>query len=95
MGLSLGILFAPQSGAENRRFIRSKAQDGSDLLKSSIDQGQEYIQRQGKELLDEANELLDRGKKAVKQKRDQLSAAIEAGKAAYRSYVRDGETIRV
>jgi gas vesicle protein len=87
-GLSLGILFAPQSGEESRRLIRNKAQDGNDLLKSSVAQGQEYIKRQGKELLDEANELIDRGKNAVKQQKDQLSAAIEAGKEAYRSYVK-------
>jgi len=86
-GLSLGILFAPQSGEKSRRLIRNKAQDGNDLLKSSVNQGQEYIKRQGKELLDEANDLIDRGKNAVKHQKDQLSAAIEAGKEAYRSYM--------
>ena len=91
-GLAFGIFFAPQSGEESRRMIQKKAQSGKDLVKATVDQGQEYIKRQGNELLDRANELIDQGKNAVMQQKDQLSAAVEAGKQAYRSSVE--ETIR-
>ena len=94
-GLSLGIFFAPQSGEESRRLMANKAQAGKDRLKSSVDQGQRYIKRQRKELFDEANGLFDRGKNAMKQHKVQLSAAIEAGREAYRSYMKDVENLKV
>lgn len=94
-GLSLGIFFAPQSGEESRRLIANKTQEGKDRLKSGVDQGQRYIKRQGHELFDEANGLFDRGKNVMKQRKVQLSAALEAGRKAYRSYMKDGETFQV
>jgi gas vesicle protein len=86
-GLALGIFFAPQSGEESRGLIQKKAQDGKDLAKTTVDQGQEYIKRQGNQLLGKANELFDLGKNAVRQQKEQLSAAVEVGKEAYRSSV--------
>ena len=94
-GLSLGVFFAPQSGEESRRLMAKKAQAGKDFLKISVDQAQRCIKLQRKELFDEANGLFDRGKNAVKQHKLQLSAAIEAGREAYRSYMQDGETLQV
>ena len=94
-GLSLGIFFAPESGEESRRLIANKAQAGKDRLKSSVDQGQRYVKRQRKELFDKANGLFDRSKNAMKQHKVQLGAAIEAGREVYRSYMKDGETLRV
>jgi gas vesicle protein len=92
-GLALGIFFAPQSGEESRRMIQKKAQDGKDLVKTTVDQGQKYIKRQGNELLGKANELIDQGKIAVRQQKEQLRAAVEVGKKAYRSSVKE-ESLR-
>ena len=91
-GLALGMLVAPRSGKENRLLIRHKAQEGKDLLKSSVDQGQDYIKRQGAAALDQANELIDRGKNAIKEQKDQLTGAVEAGIEAYREAVGAAKT---
>ena len=74
--------------------IQKKAQSAKDLVETTVDQGQEYIKRYGDELLDQADELIVQGKNAVKQQKDQLSAAVEAGKKAYRSSVEAEETHR-
>jgi gas vesicle protein len=73
LGLAVGVLFAPKSGEETREFIRGKA-----------DEGKEYLRRRGDDMRQQANEVIERGKGAVRAQRDHLSAAVEAGKQAYR-----------
>src|SRR5712691_7375264 len=62
LGVAVGVLFAPKSGAETRELLRSKAQEGTDLAK-----------RRAAEPRDAATETLEN-----------LSAAVDAGKKAYR-----------
>jgi gas vesicle protein len=76
LGVAVGVLFAPKSGAETRQLLRSKAEDGAD-----------YVKRRGEDLRDTATEALDRGKQAVSRHRDNLAAAVDAGKQAYREAV--------
>jgi gas vesicle protein len=76
LGLAIGVLFAPKAGEETREFIRGKA-----------DEGKEYLRQRGDELRTEAGELVERGKSVVNRQRDHLSAAVEAGKQAYREAV--------
>ncbi len=72
IGAILGLLFAPKSGKETRDYIASKA-----------DEGREFLTSKGKELRKQAEEYVDRGKDLVARQKDQLSAALEAGKQAY------------
>ena len=76
LGLAIGVLFAPKSGEETREFIRGKA-----------DEGKEFLRRRGDEIRDQASDLVERGKAVVNRQRDHLSAAVEAGKQAYRDAV--------
>jgi gas vesicle protein len=73
LGVAVGVLFAPKSGSETREFLRSKAEEGADLAR-----------RRAVELRDAATETLESGKSAVRRHKDNLSAAVEAGKQAYR-----------
>jgi len=83
-GLALGILFAPRSGEESRHVIREKARERRNLLKSTIDEGQDYIKRRGTELVDQANELVDRGARTVTREKGRISGAVRTGIEAYR-----------
>jgi gas vesicle protein len=76
LGVAVGLLFAPKSGPETR-----------DLLRSKADEGKEYLKRRSAEVRDQASEAIDRGKSSVSRQRDNLMAAVEAGKAAYRDAV--------
>ncbi len=76
LGLAVGVLFAPKSGEETREFIRGKA-----------DESKEYLRRRGDELRGQANDLIERGRTVVRSQKDHLSAAVEAGKQAYRDAV--------
>jgi gas vesicle protein len=73
LGLAVGVLFAPKSGEETREFIRGKA-----------DEGTEYLRRRSGELREQAEDAVERGRTAVTRQKENLSAAVEAGKQAYR-----------
>lgn len=76
IGVAVGILFAPKSGEETRELIRAKAGEGKD-----------YLKRRGEEARESASEWVERGRTAVGRQKEQLSAAVEAGKQAYREAV--------
>jgi gas vesicle protein len=76
LGVAAGLLFAPKSGPETR-----------DLLRSKADEGKEYLKKRSNEVRDQAAEVLERSKSTVTRQRDNLVAAVEAGKQAYREAV--------
>ena len=76
IGVAVGILFAPKSGEETRKFIRDKA-----------DEGRGYVKRRSDDIRGQASTLVEKGKSTVNRQKDQLSAAVEAGKQAYREAV--------
>lgn len=76
IGVAVGILFAPQSGEETRDLIRSKADEGKDLIK-----------RRAREARESAADALARGKDSIVRQRENLAAAVDAGKQAYRDSV--------
>jgi gas vesicle protein len=74
IGTLVGILFAPQSGKETREFISGRAEEG-----------REYLSKKGREYREQATDFVERGRGVVAQQREHLSAAIDAGKQAYRA----------
>jgi gas vesicle protein len=78
VGVAVGMVFAPLSGQETRGRIRNKALEGGD-----------YIRRRGEGLRESANDLVDRGRDVVRSQREQLSAAVEAGRQAYRDTIQE------
>ena len=76
VGVAIGVLFAPKSGEETREMLKSKANEGRD-----------YLRRKGDEVRDSTSDILDRGREAYQSQKENLAAAIEAGKQAYRQSV--------
>lgn len=76
IGVAVGMIFAPQAGAETRTLIRTRASEGGD-----------YIRRRGEKLKEDATGIIDKGKEAVTRQRDQFGAAVQAGRQAYREAV--------
>jgi gas vesicle protein len=73
IGAATALLLAPRSGEETRRMIAAKAREGADLMTNHT-----------RGFAEKTSTYIDRGKELLQQQRDQLSAAIEAGKQAYR-----------
>lgn len=72
IGTIAGFLFAPNSGADTRQLIQDKAAEGSGYLK---DQAAGVVQT--------AADAMERGGKTIRHRKENVIAAVEAGKAAY------------
>jgi len=72
IGAILALLFAPKSGKETRDYLVAKAEEGK-----------EYVTTRGRELRKQAEEAVEKAKDVVAKQKEQLSAALEAGKQAY------------
>jgi len=81
LGVAAGVLFAPKSGKETREYLRDRAEEGADAVK-----------RRTGELRDQAGDLVDRGKQQLQRQKENLSAAVEAGRSAYRDAVTSPQT---
>jgi gas vesicle protein len=84
IGAVLGLLFAPKSGRETRDLIARTATDGREYLTGKVSEGRQYIEDSKRKVSDDFTSFLDRSKEAVTRQKEQITAAFEAGKAAYR-----------
>jgi gas vesicle protein len=73
VGALVGIFFAPQAGEETREFLSKKA-----------DESKDYAQRKVRELTERAEDLVQRGKEEVTQTKEQIAAAVDAGRETYK-----------
>lgn len=80
VGAAVAILFAPRSGRETREML-------SDRLRESKDRGRQFRDRalaKGREILEDAGEYVERQKDGLERQRERITAAVEAGRQAYR-----------
>jgi len=84
IGAVLALLFAPKSGRETREMIARTATEGRDYLSNKVVEGKEYVGEASRKVTDDFSSFIDRSKDALHRQKEQLSAAFEAGKAAYR-----------
>lgn len=73
IGAILALLFAPKTGEETREYIAQRAGESRDRV---AEKSREYRQR--------AEGYVDKARGSVAKQKEQLSAALEAGKQAYR-----------
>jgi gas vesicle protein len=84
IGAVFALLFAPKSGRETRDLIARTATDSRDFLTTKVNEGRQVVEERGRKLGDDFTSFVDKSKEAVQRQKEQLSAAFEAGKAAYR-----------
>jgi gas vesicle protein len=84
IGAMLALLFAPKSGRETRDLIARTANDGRDFVTSKVSEGRQRVEERSRKIGDDFTSFVDKSKEAVQRQKEQLSAAFEAGKAAYR-----------
>ncbi len=73
IGAATALLLAPRSGVETRKLIMTKAREGADIVANRT-----------KAVAGKTSGYVERGKELLQQQRDQLAAALEAGKQAYK-----------
>ncbi|MBZ5525227.1 MAG: YtxH domain-containing protein [Acidobacteriia bacterium] len=72
-GALLGVLYAPRSGRETREALRNTA-----------DEGREFLKNRSREAREAMGEWVDQSKEVVRQKKEQISGAFDAGRQAFR-----------
>jgi gas vesicle protein len=65
VGAGLGILFAPRSGRETRRYLSRKTAEGREYITET---GRRLYER-GKDMVEDVEDLVDRGRRVVERVR--------------------------
>lgn len=84
IGAVLALLFAPKSGRETREMIARTATDSKDFISGKVTEGRQIVEERSRRFSDDFSSFVDKSKEAVQRQKEQLTAAFEAGKAAYR-----------
>jgi gas vesicle protein len=85
VGALVGILYAPKSGRETREDILNTAKEGTEYLRNksrdTAHQVGEYVDKGRAQW----EEFVERGKNLVSEQKTRVSAAVEAGREAYKT----------
>jgi len=73
VGAVVALLLAPKTGQQTRKLIARKAEEGRD-----------YVASKGRDLREQAEELVDKGKGLVSKQKERLAEVLESGKEAVR-----------
>jgi gas vesicle protein len=73
LGALAGVLYAPKAGTETREMIRGKAEEGRD-----------FVVTRARDMREQANQAMDRGREIVDQQKEQFRSAVDAFKSSYR-----------
>jgi gas vesicle protein len=72
IGALIGVLFAPKSGEETRKYLAKKASKGN-----------EFVRKQERELGDRAEHAVEHSKETLAQTKEQIATAIDVGRETY------------
>mgnify|MGYP001161082669 FL=1 len=89
VGATVALLFSPKSGEQNRQFLEEKYEEGAERLGDTARQGKDRVKEKSLEMAGLVTENMTKGKEILRQQKDQVSAAIDAGKDAYEAERRD------
>lgn len=83
VGAAVALLFAPKTGQETRNLIGEKYREGSDQITRKVREGRDAVTERSREVFDKVTQGVDRGKETLARQKEQLTAAIDAGRQAY------------
>jgi gas vesicle protein len=89
IGVAAGILWAPRSGEETRQLLADKAGDSADYLRTRAQDGTEFVKNRTDDLKQSAADIYEKGRTTVSRHKENLAAAVDAGKQAYRDALSD------
>lgn len=87
VGFVAGILVAPRSGDETIQYLKDRAGEGKEYLKERAGESKEFLNRQQESLKHSAQDAMDKGREALLRQKEQIAAAYDAGRQAYRDSV--------
>src|SRR6187200_1646443 len=91
IGAVFALLFAPKSGRETRELLARTAADSRDFLANKVTEGKQFVGETSRKVTDDFSSFVDRSKDAIIRQKEQLTAAFEAGKTAYKEGKESGQ----
>ncbi len=96
VGALVGILYAPKAGRETREDLMNGAREGTEYLRnrtrqaaeqvgSLVDKGKEHVGEYVDRGRAQWEEFVERGKNLVAEQTGRVTAAVEAGRQAYKT----------
>ncbi len=82
-GAAIGLLFAPKSGRESRKFIAEQARQGKDYVTEKARQGTDYVALQARRLGERAQETFGHGKEYLAQQAENVRGAVDEGRRTF------------
>jgi len=79
-GAAVALLYAPRSGQETRDLL-------SERMRETADRGRELKEQavgRGRAMVNDATNYVERQKQELESRKERFSAAVEAGRQAYR-----------
>ncbi len=83
VGAAVALLFSPKTGEQTREFLEDKYKEGTERLSTTARQGKERVTEKSLAMAGKVTGNINKGKEVLKQQKEQVAAAIEAGKDAY------------
>ena len=71
--------------------IGRAASDSRDFLAGKVSEGKQFVGEKSRKVTDDFSSFVDRSKDAIVRQKEQLTAAFEAGKAAYKEGKESGQ----
>lgn len=87
VGFVAGILVAPRSGDETIQYLKERAGEGKEYLKERAGESKEFLRHKQEDLKSTAQIAVDKGREALLRQKEQIAAAYDAGRQAYRDSV--------
>src|SRR2546427_11264913 len=84
IGAAFALFFSPKSGRETRELLARTAYDSKDFVSTKVNEGRQIVEERGRKIGGDFTRFVDKRKEAGQPQKEQLTAAFEAGKAAYR-----------
>ena len=81
VGFVAGVLIAPRSGEETIQYLKEKAGESKD-----------FLHKRQEALKEQAQGVVDKGREALLKQKEQIAAAYDAGRQAYRDSVSPGSS---
>ncbi len=85
IGALVGILYAPKSGRETREDIAHGAREGTGYLRTRTKQAVEQVGTLVQKGKEQVGNYVERGRSPVDDQSNRVTAAVEAGREAYRT----------
>jgi gas vesicle protein len=83
VGASVALLIAPKTGKETREIIAERARGGVDYVTARSRELADLAESATRTVQSQAAGIVDRSVEVLNRQKEQLSAAVEAGKQAY------------